>query len=348
MKRAGLIGLFALILMSCADKSAQMNLPIAHSNNAVAIAESANGPTLYSFNGLRAGKSHEDVSQQAFACVIKTATCEQITDVPVSEGRLASSAVTLNNIIYLFGGYSVAEDGSEISTPEVFAYDPRKLIYIRVADMPLPVDDAVLFTYQNRYIYLVSGWHDTGNVSDVQVFDTQSNSWANATDYPGAPVFGHSGGAVGQNIIIADGVAVTGVVEGKRQFGEVDEVWHGAISSDNHLDITWTKRPAHPYGSLYRMAAAGNDARNQILFAGGGDNPYNIDGVGYDGTPAEPSDRVFAYDLDSDDWVEIGTLNTASMDHRGLLEHRNRLYIVGGLDIGLNVRDAVTVFDLKD
>ena len=139
--------LLAALLTSCAPQADQSPpapgpLPIAHSNNAVAIASAAGQPTLYSFNGLRAGKSHTDVSKQAFACPLAPSACEQIADVPVPEGRLASSAITLQNQIYLFGGYSVAEDGTEISTPEVFAYDPTKRVYIKRADMPTPVDDA--------------------------------------------------------------------------------------------------------------------------------------------------------------------------------------------------------------
>ena len=341
--------LLAALLTSCAPQAEQPPpapgpLPIAHSNNAVAIASAAGQPTLYSFNGLRAGKSHTDVSKQAFACPLAASACEQIADVPVPEGRLASSAITLQNQIYLFGGYSVAEDGTEVSTPEVFAYDPTKRVYIKRADMPTPVDDAVLFTHQDRYIYLVSGWHNEGNVSLVQVYDTETDTWARATDYPGSPVFGHAGGAVDGEIIIADGVAVIGMKDGRRQFGEVDEVWHGTIAPDNHLAIEWTTRPAHPFGPLYRMAAIGSRERGQIIFAGGGDNPYNLNGVGYDGTPAIPSSTVFAFDLSTQDWIKLGDLDTPSMDHRGLLETGGQYFIIGGLDSDLYVRYDITVF----
>jgi len=37
-------------------------LPVAHSNNAVAIADGTNEPTLFSFNGLRSGKRHAGIS----------------------------------------------------------------------------------------------------------------------------------------------------------------------------------------------------------------------------------------------------------------------------------------------
>ena len=51
----------------------------------------------------------------------------------------------------------------------------------------MPVEDAVLLVYLDRYIYLVSGWHDLGNVNLVQVLDTANGTWQQATPWPGAP-----------------------------------------------------------------------------------------------------------------------------------------------------------------
>jgi len=154
------------------SQTASFVLPEPISNNAVAVADGPDGPTLYSFNGLKAGKSWKDTSNAAFACVIATESCKIIASVPVTEGRLASAAVTVAGKIYIFGGYTVAANGDEISTPEVFVFDPATGRYEQKADMPTPVDDALVVPYQNRFIYLISGWHDEGNVSVVQLFDT--------------------------------------------------------------------------------------------------------------------------------------------------------------------------------
>lgn len=48
--------------------------------------------------------------------------------------------------------------------------------------MPVPVDDSVSLTYQDRYIYLVSGWHKDDNVLNVQMYDSQTDIWVPATD----------------------------------------------------------------------------------------------------------------------------------------------------------------------
>ncbi len=307
-------------------------LPVAHANNAVAIVPSDSGATFYSFNGLRAGKTHEDVSNDAFACQVPAGVCTAIEGPPVSKGRLASVAVFLDDRIFLFGGYTVAEDGTEVSTPEVYALNPQTGEYQRRADMPAPVDDTVAFHYANRYIYLVSGWHDTGNVSLVQVFDTWEDQWFMATDYPGSPVFGHAGGAVGGRFVVSDGVAVIGEENGTRQFGAVDEAWMGEIDREDPSVIHWTRLAPHPFGPLYRMAAVGDEAHNRIVFYGGGDNPYNFDGVGYDGVPAQASDVLFAIDMETKIWSEIGRTGRPSMDHRGLMIWDGAYWTLGGMN----------------
>lgn len=343
-----IITALALMIGACSDSGDSVfALSEPHANNAVAIAERHDGETaLYSFFGLTSGKTHADVSTAAYRCTVRTRVCESIAHPPVAEGRLASVAVTLQDRIYIFGGYTVAADGTEVSTPEVFAFNPQTEDYERRADMPTPVDDAVAFAYADRYIYLVSGWHNDGNVADVQVFDTREDRWFDATPYPGAPVFGHAGGMANGTIVIADGVAVIGEKDGRRQFGEVGEVWIGDIDPNDPAVIAWRAGHSHPFGPLYRMAASGDGRHNRIVFAGGGDNPYNYNGVGYDGVPAKPSDVVFAFDLDTEEWGMLGRLSSPSMDHRSLLIDDDKFFIVGGLDETTAVRGAITQFSL--
>ncbi len=319
-------------------------LPVAHANNAVAVVPNEDAATFWSFNGLRAGKTYKDVSKSVFTCTLPWGGCRVAGDVPVEAGRLASTAVFLYDRIFLFGGYTVAEDGTEISTPEVFAFNPETEEYQRRADMPTPVDDAVAFTYANRYIYLVSGWHDAGNVSAVQGYDTWEDKWFAASDYPGAPVFGHSGGAVGGKFVIADGVAVVGEKDGRRQFGAVDGAWLGEIDADDPAVIAWRKLPPHPGAPLYRMAAIGDADHNRIVFYGGGDNPYNYDGVGYDGVPSRASDVLFAFELETEQWIELGLTGRPSMDHRGLMIWDGAYWTLGGMnDEGAVIGDLVRI-----
>ncbi|MGB5724588.1 MAG: hypothetical protein WBM39_09230 [Parasphingorhabdus sp.] len=325
------------------SRIAAFALPEPISNNAVAVADGPDGPTLYSFNGLKAGKTWNDTSNTAFACVIATESCKTIAPVPVPEGRLASAAVTVAGKIYIFGGYTVAPDGDELSTPEVFAFDPATGSYDKQADMPTPVDDALAVPYQNRFIYLISGWYDEGNVSTVQLFDTQTGAWTEATPFPGTPVFGHAGGIAGNSIIVSDGVASV-FADGKRKFVAAKLTWRGDIDPKSPTRITWRGVDAHAGSARYRMAAIGDEAGQRIIFAGGGDNPYNYDGIGYDGVAAKPSGGFFAYDLKTDKWVELGRLAEPSMDHRALAKAGQDYYILGGLDEEQKVTSRIVKF----
>jgi len=317
-------------------------LPVAHSNNAVAGMALEGKRRLFSFAGLTAGKSWRDTSKAAFMFTEGDAAWVQVADLPVAEGRLAATAEAVGGKIYYFGGYTVAEDGAEVSALENFTFDPTSKTYTRIADMPVPTDDAVSFVYKGRYIYLVSGWHNTGNIRDVQVYDTEYDSWFKATDYPGSPVFGHAGGIVGNQFVIADGVAVVGKDEqGRRKFDTVNEGWLGTIDPIDPSKITYRRLPQLPGKGHYRMAGAGDKTENRVLFVGGTPNAYNYSGIGYNGEPSEPKAHVFGWDFTKDNWVAYPDKATASMDHRGLLKWDGDWITVGGMLEGQLVSNRV-------
>lgn len=314
-------------------------LPQPVSNNAVAEFTFGGVQYVMSFMGLGPGKEHEDITRRAWLWRSDTAAWETFPDVPVEQGRLAAVAVGLHDRVLLFGGYTVAPDGSEKSTPEVFIVNPQDGSYQRRADMPVPVDDAVAFAYANRYIYLVSGWHDEGNVNHVQVYDTWKDEWAVATDFPGVPVFGHAGGIVGKRFVVVGGVGVLGKKDGRRQFGAINQAWLGEIDQEDPARITWSELPLLKETAQYRMAATGDEKTGMVLFAGGARRPYNFNGIGYDGLPAEPQSSFFAWDFDAAAWVQFpGVDRTATMDHRGLLRIGEAGFVtIGGMTSGQSV-----------
>ncbi len=306
-------------------------MPEAHSNNAVAALEIDGRAYLYSFMGLKAGKTRADISTAAFAYDVAGDRWRRLDPVPVPEGRLASAAAAVGGAVYLFGGYSVAADGHETSTPHVFRYDPESGHYRRLADIPKPVDDSVALAYADRYVYLVSGWHQDGNVADVQVFDTEEGVWFNASAFPGVPVFGHAGGILGKQMLVIDGVAVLGREDGKRRFGIVRQAWLGTINPDDPSDIAWRRIDDHAGPGLYRAAGGGAPDFGLVVFAGGSTRAYNYSGIGYDGRPAEPSARVFGYDPENDIWLRFADKAIPSMDHRGLVAAAGALWTIGGM-----------------
>jgi N-acetylneuraminic acid mutarotase len=307
------------------------SLAQAVSNNAVALINSPQGTYLYSFLGLGTGKTFKDARSSATVLKPGAEKWQALPDVPGGSGRLAASAVSVGGAVWLFGGYTLAEDGSESSTPGVFKISPDNSTPTQVTEMPVAVEDAVIVPYLDRYIYLISGWHDLGNVNLVQVLDTQSMRWSQATPWPGTPVFGHAGGISGNQIVACDGVKIAyPSADTPREFLPADECWLGTIDESNFRRIVWQKIPAHPGKSRYRMAANGDD-KGRVVFAGGSENPYNFNGVGYDGVPSLASKSVLAFDLVNQSWQPLGDLSVASMDHRGLLYADGWYYLVGGM-----------------
>ena len=333
----------ALLLSACADNG--IETPFAISNNAVAY--HAPSQTVFSFAGLKAGKTHHDVTAEAWACQDE---CKKIDPLPDGIGRLAATAQTVGDKIYIFGGYSVGEDGSEISTPEVWSYDVKTKSYTQVKNMPMPVDDTVSLTYQDRYIYLVSGWHKDDNVVNVQLYDTQTNTWEPASDWPGAPVFGHAGGIVDNVMAICDGVVVKQPEppETRRSFSDISACWRGDIDRDDPKKITWRRLKQLPGKGHYRMAASGWTEKNMVIFAGGSDNPYNINGIGYNEIPSTPSAHVWAYDIANDDFVVFKNKPVPTMDHRGLIHLQdNEFMTLGGMGEDQKVLDRIYSFKVR-
>jgi hypothetical protein len=340
------LALISLFWVSAASAAELPQLPVPVTNNAVAAVPTEAGTQLYTFNGLLEGKTWRDTTARAWTLPPGADAWVELPPVPEGEGRLASVASSVAGRAYVFGGYTVAEDGDEASLPFVHSIAPGESVYTRHADMPVPVDDAVAIPYMDRYIYLVSGWHDLGNVNLVQLYDTQTDSWVQARPWPGPPVFGHAGGIVGNSMVICDGVMVLPAdAESPRQFVMSDFCARGEIDTEDPRRISWTQIAPHPGAPRYRMASSG--AGDTVSFSGGSVTAYNYDGMGYDGTPAEPSHGLENYSVEQDRWF-FGHCNCgpAHMDHRSLINFN--VYsigqfgvVIGGMRAGRVVTDAV-------
>lgn len=304
------------------------------SNNAVTLVSTDKGDFLYSFLGLASGKTWKDISSAAFVLEPGAKTWTELEPVPGTAGRLAASAVSLGGAAWLFGGYTVAADGSEQSTSGVYRIRPGESSLQHVTDMPVPVEDSVVLAYRDRYIYLVSGWHDLGNVNLVQVLDTKTMQWTQATPWPGKPVFGHAGGIHEGRLLICDGVRIQYPADDSpREFLPSGECWLGSIDTQNHRKLSWKKVAHHPGIARYRMAATGN-TKGDIVFAGGSVNPYNFNGIGYNGEPAETESSIFSFNLKTGEWHSHSHLVEGTMDHRGLPFSDGWYYLIGGMHAG--------------
>lgn len=319
-------------------------LPDPVANNAVAASTVDGRDLIFTFLGLGAGKDFRAITTRAHALDVKSGRWAQLPDVPGSGGRLAATAQALGHRVYVFGGYSVAADGKETTSPAVDIYDVREGRYSRGADMPIPVDDTVSGVWRDRLIFLVSGWSSSNNVAGVQIYDPTQDRWARATPIPGTPVFGHAGGIAGDVIVYCGGARVHAPKSPK--YVPNAECYRGDIDPADPTRVAWRLIVHHPGSARYRAAAGPVQTGDVVgvMFVGGTSNPYNYDGVGYDGRPSEPEASSLFYDITRDGWVEVPHLATASMDHRGLVAIGGAWWTVGGFGAGQTVVPRVTRF----
>jgi len=350
--------------LQAADEPKPDPLPAPVSNNAVAISHDEGGPRIFSFMGIGPKKTWDAITTSAYELDPATGKWRERRAVPGVAGRLAASAVALHDQVFIFGGYVVDAQGGENTVSDLNVFIPIENRYYRGQDIPVPVADAVVGLYRDRYIFLIGGWssaapgspHGPGTgstkgdaVSNVQVYDTVKDTWMQATPIPGTPVFGHAGAIIGNTIVYVDGAYKNRGGIGPRYLTS-NECWMGEIPNSRKADITkikWTRLLAHPGNARYRIAAGAGPVEKRagrIYFSGGTDTPYNYDGVGYDGHPAEPSPLTFAFNDYTGEWETIDQdTPEPTMDHRGLLVTRHDLVIVGGMEKGQQVTAKVTV-----
>ena len=133
----------------------------------------------------------------------------------------------------------------------------------------------------------------------------------------------------------------TAIRSERPRFAIDASTWAGRLDPGDASTIVWSELLQHPGPALYRSAAAVID--DHALFIGGTDNPYNYDGIGYDGEAAEPLSQILAYSPTSGLWRELPPLPVASMDHRNAGVTRNQIFLVGGMTAGQTVTDRVWV-----
>lgn len=317
--------------------------PIPITNNAVTSTHNPDGSTtLYSFMGITNPVGRLSITAASYKITTPgDAQWTQIADAPTLNNlpKIAASALAVNNNrIFLIGGYTV-EQRRETTEKRLFEYDPVNDQYIERAPVPVEVDDTVAAMFQDRYIYLISGWHGpiNNNVRDVQIYDAVTDQWRDATPIPDPKpgLFSHSGTIVNKRIIYFDGVTTTG------GFNISSRMFEGAIDPNHtgRIDvIKWVELPPHPGLPTYRAAASQGGARtdsfNLMLLTGGTDNPYNFNGVGYDGQPSSPLTQFLAFNSRTGIWHEpdrfIGEF-IPTMDHRGFVRAGDSWVTVGGM-----------------
>jgi hypothetical protein len=318
-------------------------LPFPVSNAAVASGTIEGEAWVFAVLGIDSTRRWSGITRRAVAWNASSGVWRNLPDVPGPVGRLAATAQVVRGRLFVFGGYTVDSSGREKSLATVDVYDPRFNEWSRAADIPVSIDDAVSVVYRDSLVYLISGWHDTSNVRLVQMYDVWRDAWYMATPINWVGVFGHTGAISGNTIVYIDGAIPQ---DSATKYRLEPQVWVGTIDRKQPHLITWRAGTPHPGPPLYRAAAA--QCGSMLVFAGGTDNPYNYNGIGYNGVPSVPSNRVLAFDTRRGTWQPLTALAQPTMDHRALAMVGDTGWLLGGMQAGPSVTTATVSVPLKE
>jgi len=305
-------------------------MPEPVTNNAVTNATVNGVPFIYSFSGLDESKECGKNHLRSFRYDTSSNEWETIDDLPDSKGgKVAAGASTVKNKIYIIGGYHISNSCGEISSRKVNIYDPETNSYLSDgADIPIAIDDHVQAVYRDSLIFVITGWSNTTNVVDVQIYNPNLDEWTKGTSVPNDPewrVFGASGSIVGDTIYFLGGAkytcATNACFEPSRIFRK------GYINPNDPTDIIWSSFDA-PLAMGYRMGAF---VYGEIPFwFGGSELTYNFDGIDYNGSGGvSPLSRLLSYngenlkELDDNSYPAI-------MDLRGVAQIDETSFVVAG------------------
>ena len=334
-----LLAVIAAALGTALAQEELQPLPVPLTNNAVTSVKVEGQTLVYSFTGLGSTKNWDAVKNTAYALNLRFGKWTTIRSIQGS-GRLGAVAVSVKEEVFVIGGYVPDKTGIQAIVSDVSVYEPIGLRWYRGPDLPIAVRDAVAGEYHDRYVYVLGGFSNQGPTNAVQLYDTETKEWSQATPYPGPAVFGAAGAVVGDTIIFVDGGKASGTKS--PPWVPSDDCWMGKIDRKDPKKIEWSKLPAHPGAARYRIAAGASDKDGKVYFAGGSAEIFDYNGISVEGKPAEPSPVVFDYNVKRGAWETItDNAPNPTMDHHGMAVTSDALIIVGGMGKDQKVQTRV-------
>jgi hypothetical protein len=182
--------------------------------------------------------------------------------------------------------------------------------------MPIAIHDAAYAVYQDRYIYviggMVGGWTDYRD--HVQIYDTQTDTWAVGTNFP-AMKGCMAGGCVGNIICVA----------GAYDNTYSNAIYKGEINASDPTMITWTTATATLRDLVYRPGGgvAGDMYSTNMVFFVGGQSPYSNQACGYDPV--------------TDTYIQYPNKPTPLGNIGNFVSGNNMMYVMGGYDGSYNL-----------
>lgn len=350
IQRLTVLLLCTLGLVACGDRTPAprdlADLPAARTSWSLAAASTERGLEIFGFQGMGPGLRRSDAALDVFAYSVRDDAWRSVGKFPEEAGRLATSATQVGRGIWIGGGYTLEEDGTENTMAGDYAFDPQTDTLQRIEGLGSRIDDTVAVAWQNRYVLYVGGWMQYNTSQDVQVFDTET-ALIELTEPIPLALAGHAGALIDNHIVICDGMTAAPGPDGKPVFAISAKCFLGTIGS-TVAELKWESIPPHPGKPRYRMAAAATRQHGtRVVFAGGAEQPYSYNGKAYDGSALALSAEVFSFDLEKRQWHQHKSLPVPISDVRTMPEANGELFVMGGLRPGGVVSQRAFAFQLS-
>ncbi|MCT6699575.1 Kelch repeat-containing protein [Rheinheimera sp. 4Y26] len=357
VKKSAITGFFCLLAMTVAASfplaAAEIpTLPEPVSNQLVLQASVRGQPYLASFAGLGSAKTPAAMHNKVWQLSLGQSNWQNIAALPGTNrvnGRIAATGVELNKHFFILGGYGQSSDGKSGTLADGYRFSPVTQSYSKLPDMPVAVDESVAFAHKDRYIYLLAGFHHSGAVNLVQLFDNFTQKWSQATPLTGTAVFGHAGVLVGNDILFCDGVKTTSAADGSTQFVPEAACYLGKISDKNASQISWRQIAHHGGKARTRQGAIAVEVNGETMaaFIGGSETPYHLNGLTDDGKAIEPSSAIYLYSFKQQRWLKAAPSETAVMDLRSLVLIDGEIFSIGGMLAGQQLSNTAIKHQIK-
>jgi len=282
------------------------------------------GNAMYVFGGGDAGLRWDN---KIFKLDLATGTWTAVANLPVQ--RALAAAQTVNDKIYIIGGYSATNPVT--LQQQVLEFDPATNAITTKANMPTPVFGAGTFVYNGRIFVLGGGRASFTSSTDViQIYDPASNTWTISASALPAGTLNQGVAVIDDQVIMAGGVRY---VNNQGTFG----VWayKGTIVGD---DISFTQIADYPGGSTMRLSSGA--AMGKAYFTSG----YNSASL----ASGEPTGKTYNYDPASGAWTIMDVkpspvYYTTSM----IFDGTDKLYVFGGSDTPSSAISAVEMLSIS-
>lgn len=310
-------------------------MPRRVSNNAVSEGFIGNNAYVYSFAGIDSTKTKSGINLGSYRYDVANGTWMMLPPLPDTMGKIACGVSRVGDKLYIIGGYYVLSNGNEISSNKVHVFNITTNSFESDAtNIPIPIDDHVQCVYRDSLVYVITGWSNTNNVADVQIYNPMLDQWSVGTSTPNDNYFKAFGAS---GTIIGDTIFYNGGVRSGFNFAAVSFTRKGIIDANDPTQITWIQISDNPGSTGYRMACS--HYQNKAFWIGGGGVAYNYNGIAYyGGAGVEPLDRILQLRSDTYGWDEgLGTPYQV-MDLRGIAQISDTEWIIcGGMTSGQEV-----------